>query len=166
MGKLSAASALTTPAIDDYFWVYDASDPTNLKKISHADLCVSGSFTPALEGSSTAGTQTYDAQVGKYSRIGNIVHFNIYLDLATKDGATSGDLHITNLPYAADGLVAVNVANTTGWSITAGMTIQGFFNGGTHIVLLETDGATAPKLTDADFSGDEVIIISGTYTVA
>lgn len=164
--KTSALPVLTAPAIDDYIIVYDASTAT-LKRIAHADLCVSGTFTPAIAGSTVAGVQTYSTQTGNYSRIGNIVVFNISLTLSAKDGATSGNLLVTGMPAACDGFTAVSVAFQSNWSLTASHHIDALItDAGTTIELQETDGATKAALTEADFSGNETIMIAGSYIAA
>ena len=165
MGKLSAASPLTAPAVDDYFWVLDSSDPANLKKIAHADLCVAGLFTPILIGSVTAGTQTYSTQVGNYSRIGNIVTFDIELELSAKDGATSGDLRVSGLPFTTASKTAVSLSFTEGWTIAAGRRMQGYINGA-FVTLLESNDLSKAFITEADFSGNETIMIAGSYIAA
>jgi hypothetical protein len=47
-----------------------------------------GTFTPTLIGASTAGTTTYSAQQGNYTRIGNMVHcvFCVNITAATGTG--------------------------------------------------------------------------------
>lgn len=60
-----------------------------------------GSWTPALAGTTTPGTQTYSVQVGRYVRIGSLVTAWFYIALSAKDGTTAGELHITGLPFTA-----------------------------------------------------------------
>ena len=61
-----------------------------------------GAFTPTIGGSTVAGVQTYVAQVGRYTRIGNRVYFNLRIVLSAKDAATAGDLIIAGLPFASN----------------------------------------------------------------
>jgi hypothetical protein len=58
-----------------------------------------GSFTPTIIGSSTAGTATYSAQNGLYTKIGRAVSFNIYIDWS--GGTGSGNLRLSGLPFTA-----------------------------------------------------------------
>lgn len=70
-----------------------------------------GTFTPVLRGSSTAGSQTYSAQVGRYIRIGKMVLCSYQMIMTNKDGATAGAyLWIGGLPFTS-----VNVASLI-WS--------------------------------------------------
>ena len=60
-----------------------------------------GTFTPTVIGP-TAGSATYSTQVGKYTKIGNVV--NILIDLAWTGGTGSGGfLAVTGLPYTIGG---------------------------------------------------------------
>lgn len=64
-------------------------------------VVVTGTWTPVLAGSSTPGTQTYDVQVGRYVRIGNLVMATFNITIDTKDVATAGDMLLTGLPFAS-----------------------------------------------------------------
>lgn len=57
-----------------------------------------GTWTPVVSGSSTVGTGGYGTQVGRYTKIGRIVHLQAYIAWTTHDG--TGNLLIGNLPYA------------------------------------------------------------------
>jgi hypothetical protein len=56
------------------------------------------SFTPVIEGSSTAGTGTYSVQVGRYMRIGSMVHASLRLTWSAHTG--TGNMVINGLPVA------------------------------------------------------------------
>src|SRR5678816_2263285 len=43
-----------------------------------------GTWTPALAGNATAGTQTYSAQVGQYQKIGKRVNIDVSILLSAK----------------------------------------------------------------------------------
>lgn len=57
-----------------------------------------GTFTPVVVGTSTAGTATYSAQSGKYTRIGRLVTVEIYLNWS--GGTGTGSLQFGGLPFA------------------------------------------------------------------
>ena len=56
-----------------------------------------GTFTPAVVGATTAGTGTYTTQTGKYTKVGNLVFIQIYLDYNSHTGV--GNLEIIGLPF-------------------------------------------------------------------
>lgn len=70
------------------------------------DDCERGSWTPAVIGSTTAGTQTYSVQSGRYIKHGKLVKVNFTIVMTAKDGATAGDIRISGLPFtvANDGV--------------------------------------------------------------
>jgi hypothetical protein len=75
-----------------------------------------GTFTPTVVGSSTAGTATYSNQIGRYTKIGNRVLFNIRVTYTS--GTGTGNLRVANLPFAvnasaANGAVSTYVINIT-----------------------------------------------------
>lgn len=168
--KLSALTALTTPAEGDLFHIGDVSAGDD-KKIPHSDLCISGAFptAPIIAGSNVAGVQTYNAQQGYFSKIGNICAFNLVINLSAVDGAIDGTLSIKNLPYiCGSGHTPVIVGAHSGWSsLSANSEIVAYIFANTSgIVLEQTDGNTKTTLTDAQLSGDEYITLSGSYITA
>jgi hypothetical protein len=70
---------------------------------------VEGTFSPAVEGSSTSGTGTSATGVGRYTRIGNTVFFTAYVTYTTHTG--TGNLTIGDLPFtpAASAFYGVSV---------------------------------------------------------
>ncbi len=56
-----------------------------------------GSFTPNVEGTTTAGAGTYNSRVGLYTKVGNRVMFNLWINMAAHTG--SGNMAISGLPY-------------------------------------------------------------------
>ncbi len=83
----SASNTLTVGAISL------ASGTTDL------DFYQQSTFTPTVVGSTVAGVGTYTTRTGKYTRIGNIVVFQIQIVLTAHTG--TGDMSITGLPYLA-----------------------------------------------------------------
>lgn len=69
-----------------------------------------GSWTPAIQGSVSNPTLTYDVQFGRYTKIGNMVYVSGYIQTSARTGG-SGDMRITGLPFA------VTSANSQGGSI-------------------------------------------------
>ena len=56
-----------------------------------------GTFTPVVKGTSTAGTVTYVVQIGRYTKIGNRVFFQI--SVAWNSGTGTGNLRVDGLPF-------------------------------------------------------------------
>lgn len=102
---LSGQSISTaTVATDDKVLIQDTSDSNNLKTVtaqSIADLASTGAtfgtFTPVLEGTTTAGTGTYTTQRGTYAVLGQLCFIEIYLVWTAHTG--TGNMQISGLPY-------------------------------------------------------------------
>lgn len=58
-----------------------------------------GTWTPAIQGSVSNPTIGYDSQVGRYTKIGNLVYVTGYIQTNSRTGG-SGDLRVTGLPFA------------------------------------------------------------------
>lgn len=59
-----------------------------------------GSWTPVVEGSTSAGTASYNVQVGSYTKIGNRVFFQFRVNYS--GGTGTGNLRISGLPFASN----------------------------------------------------------------
>jgi hypothetical protein len=82
-----------------------------------------GTFTPSIVGTSTAGTATYAAngRVGRYTKIGNRVFFDLYLSWTAHTG--TGNLQIDGLPFTVQNTTNLNrnyTAIFSGVALTAG----------------------------------------------
>ena len=126
-----------------------------------------GTFTPTVIGDATAGTATYSHQKGVYTKIGNVVTIQIYLNWSSGTGA--GVLRFSNLPftlYATSGFYSSatigeysNIAGTAGHTLCA----LGLPNT-VDIQFAENDFSSAPATTAYDAEG--YIILSMTYLAA
>jgi len=79
-----------------------------------------GTFTPTLVGTGTAGVRSGSSvSRGKYTKVGNLVHFQLYVDANSWSTAPSGFLRIRNLPFSS--------SSTTG-SETTGSVMHNNYN--------------------------------------
>lgn len=60
-----------------------------------------GIWTPALEGTTTAGTHTYSVQKGAYLKFDVFCVAPLYINISSKDAAMAGNSRIGGLPFAA-----------------------------------------------------------------
>jgi hypothetical protein len=101
-----------------------------------------GTWTPAYEGSSTAGTGVTGD--GQYTKIGNLVHVDFGFVNVTTSGA-AGDLRITGLPFT--------VSNAT---------TRGSFAGNVRFYNHDLAGNTYYQLTPVADGNTTYIVISQT----
>lgn len=125
-----------------------------------------GTFTPTIIGSTTAGTATYGGgQEGKYTKIGNVVYFQIYLGYS--GGTGTGDLRIAGLPFTVPSTdlpsftfgVFLNVALTA-----LNVPIAGGI-GSTNQIYINQIPTGGGSQTSVPYDGSGVIQISGFYRV-
>jgi len=71
-----------------------------------------GTYVPRLEGVSSAGTATYSQQVGRYTKVGNLVNIVGYLSWGSHTG--TGNMIMRGLPYVTtqSGAVYNSLAST------------------------------------------------------
>lgn len=58
-----------------------------------------GSFTPVVEGATSAGVGTYTYQVGRYVKVGTIIAFSLAVRYTAHTG--TGNTRISGLPFAS-----------------------------------------------------------------
>jgi hypothetical protein len=125
-----------------------------------------GTFTPVVQGSSTAGTATYTAQVGRYTRIGNRTMFNLTVIYSGHTG--TGNIYITGFPFTSADIVNADSPASVyidGISLTAVNAVQALFFRDTKIISLQQYpvGGGAASGVPMDAAGE--IRISGQYQV-
>lgn len=127
-----------------------------------------GTFVSTL---SFGGTQiaAYNAQGGWYTRIGNTVHFTIFIQVQQK-GAGTGAVTVGGLPFASKNTNSRKYTfSVTGQSL-AGLTgaLFGVLDeNSSSIAIYQTDASGGVALTDAAFNtfSNDNIIVTGTYQV-
>jgi hypothetical protein len=82
-------------------------------------------WTPAFVGSTTAGSNTYSEQVGKYYKIGKLVFLSGRIALSTKDGAMAGNVRISGLPFTSEtsgAMAGISIALASAFDFATGYT--------------------------------------------
>ena len=124
-----------------------------------------GTWTPAVQGSTTAGTATYATQTGQYTKIGNRVFFN--LRIIYTGGTGTGNLRVGGLPFTSSSAMAGAVTNVIAENIT-GTALYVFVGSvGVNTTYVGIDqlpaGGGSAIATAYDAAGD--ISIAGQYFV-
>ena len=99
-----------------------------------------GTWTPVLGGTTSESGQTYGAQTGLYTRIGEMVRCSFYVVLTAK-GTIVGNLQIEGLPFTAlnGDFSAASFSLQRDWTLTAGHILTGGVNNSTNIFLEEVE---------------------------
>ena len=128
-----------------------------------------GTFTPTINTGFTAG---YNSQAGRYTKVGNVVHFFISIDLSSLSGSSSDTYaEVEGLPFTATNTGNIDNAVTVAWQMNLGNSVIHAYieQNATHIVLLaQPSSGSRSHLTPAEVwdDSDGRIALSGTYTTA
>jgi hypothetical protein len=136
-------------------------DPNN-----YLDDYEEGTFTPVVEGGTTAGTGTYTTQYGVYTKTGDTVTFTAFIVWSAHSG--SGVLLVGGLPFASNGSSNYRATFATypsNISLSASHIAAGLMTANvTHILVRQLPvGGGADASVNLDTAG--TIIISGSYKV-
>jgi hypothetical protein len=136
-----------------------------------------GSFTPSFTSTGTAPTLTYLAQVGTYTKVGNLVtcHGRVRVNAVT--GAGTGSLQITGLPFATQNVSNLGSGGSVCLAAFFGTSSSGcptHISGGNNATVmtlktLKNSAGVVASLdnTDAaDLAGNCYVDFSVTYTTA
>lgn len=151
---LSDLGYLTFPAVFS-----GQADPNTL------DDYEEGTFTPSIQFGGAAVGVTYAWQIGRYTKIGNRVNFNIRIGLTSK-GSSVGAVAINGLPFGANA-AANNYSPLMlrAFSLAAGVnSVQGYSSPGlTQLNFEKFAAGAAANLVDTDVTNTTDLMISGHY---
>jgi hypothetical protein len=125
-----------------------------------------GTFSPTIYGSGTAGTVTYAAQTGVYTKIGRLVSFQIYVQWSA--GTGTGDLKVGNLPFTAAGYgsyPAVTIGYINNVVLAANRVADAYVNSGTTYINMETYPLGGGTQAAIAYDGAGEFILNGSYTI-
>jgi hypothetical protein len=125
-----------------------------------------GSWTPSISFDSGPSSITYTSQVGRYTKIGNMVTIWFYIQVGTVSGG-SGSAYVDGLPFTNNGTVQGGAYNN--WSNSGFLST---FSPAIHIptnqargYLIYVSGGATPQLPFSQVVGATQIIMSGQYYV-
>lgn len=127
-----------------------------------------GSWTPVLAGVTTAGTQTYDTQTGKYWRIGGLCFLIGHIVLSAKDAAMAGQAMVTGLPFTAVTANPNGAAAFAWFSNLTGLTqmqVTGRFNG-SGMLLFQNGNSTVGVVGATNITNTTILALAGFYECA
>mgnify|MGYP003116943326 CR=1 FL=1 len=119
-----------------------------------------GSFTPTLLNS---GSTTYDKQVGKYTKIGNMVWFNVEVHINNVDSSAGGTTGI-GLPFNnnTDLQITSTLVGNEGWDAGLGLNnLAGWMNNNdNNVSFYKNSGTNLNGISVTDIGNDGEIVIT------
>lgn len=150
-------------------------EPSNdtMRAAAAASIQEAGSWTPVIAGSTTAGTQTYSTQVGRYIRNGNMVFAWCRVVMTAKDGATAGVISINGLPYTSStvtglvyaGAIESSDVNPTGTNTYTQIQARVPSNSAAITVLKTGDNQTITNVDAAEITNTTAIAVGAVYRI-
>lgn len=131
-GILQLSRGITFPST-----TIDATDVNTL------DDYEEGTFTPTIAGATTAGSGTYSAQVGAYTKIGKMVFYRLSLTWTAHTG--TGNMEIRSLPFTNGSDQPVPIMYTTLTSPASTFVLADMDGGTTTIRLFSVTLATGTR---------------------
>jgi hypothetical protein len=127
-----------------------------------------GTFSPTVEGTTTVGTVTYNSRFGRYTRIGRMVFFEIYL--YWQSGTGTGFLVFGGLPFTSansNTYPAISVGGFYSLTFNASTFLQAYVdNNSTKIILSNCPtGGTNVSPGQVAYDDSASIQLAGCYTV-
>jgi hypothetical protein len=154
--KLQTVDGITFPAT-----------PVESANANTLDDYEEGTFTPAVEGTTTAGTGTYSSRVGRYTKIGNTVFYQIWINMSAHTG--TGNMIVTSLPFTSNSSTpygSVTFQQVNSLTLPVSTALMGYIANSSTAIALQTlsiagGGTVAALALDAVCAFN----ISGFYTV-
>jgi hypothetical protein len=126
-----------------------------------------GTFTPTIVGTSTAGTGTYTTQVGRYTKVGNLVTIMIYLTWSAHTG--TGNMRVAGAPFNTDAGNQEWVAfiDSSGLTVPANSIPAVYFPGNASQLVVASQNTTGtPGLGALALDTSATIVLNLTYQTA
>jgi len=129
-----------------------------------------GTFAPVLEGSISNPTYS-GGEAGRYTKVGNIVHFSAFIDTNPYTADGSGSIYFANLPFTVDGtngggVQAINVS-IYGQTIGSGNNLVAQAINSTDYLQFRVWGNNVDQTiwtyATASISGGDAIYVQGHY---
>ena len=128
-----------------------------------------GVWTPVVRGLTTAGTYELNSAVGKYTRVGDIVTIQAFIQLAAAvTGGGAGILGITGVPFSKPSLdYPTAAAYVAGVVITTSpIVVFGSFGASSTLTLQQNaSGGFGTSVGIADIGANDYVSFSLTYKV-
>jgi len=125
-----------------------------------------GTFTPVLSFGGASVGITYSVQQGEFTRIGNLVRFNIRITL-TSAGSSVGQALVTGLPYTPGNFANALFFPFAGFDASIGAQNLMCTVDSVQVAIrfFQIVAGDAVEFDDTDFDDDATFTITGTYRV-
>ena len=117
-----------------------------------------GTWTATITGSTIAGVGVYTDNTGKYTKVGNLVTVQVYINWTAHTG--TGDMRISGLPFTSADLSGCAFGFVNSIALTAGYILTGFTNSSLISLQQTPSGGGASIAVPVDSVGTFVVTVS------
>lgn len=126
-----------------------------------------GTWTPAIQGSTTAGTASYSNNAGRYTKIGRQVFVEAYIDWFS--GTGTGNLRIGNLPFTATNddfyRPGISIGQLNNVTLTASNIATAWIDKNTSFIAMQQYPVGGGAATDVAYDIAGRISFGAVYTI-
>ena len=123
-----------------------------------------GTFTPTVQGTTTAGTATYDFRIARYTRIGRMVQIEIAMQW--NSGTGTGNLIIAGLPYTnGANYTSLAIGRTDTLALTAGNIATAYVEANASYVVIRQYPTGGGNDNAVPYDAAALIFVAGCYSV-
>ena len=125
-----------------------------------------GTFSPTIGGLTTAGTPTYDDRAGRYTKVGRLVTFQIYIVWSALSGG-AGNLVVGGLPFtsAASTYNSVTIYLDRPLTMSANNVVQAYLSVNSTSINIVQYPAGGGSLTGVPIDTNSAFMLQGSYIV-
>ena len=127
-----------------------------------------GTFTPSFKAGNNSSNASTTVNEAQYTKIGNVVYFRLYIQLAAHAaGTTGGDAFIVDLPFTnISGHAAVSVSYWANWAANQMFVAATVQPSAAHLLFrhnISVSSASANMDYDNNLQVGSAVIVSGCY---
>lgn len=133
-----------------------------LTKTEIADPQSVVSFSPVVEGSTSAGSGTYTTQSGVYVKTGRVINFHINLEWTAHTG--TGNIEISGLPFTNTGIeAAITVGPKNNYTLNANSVLDAFVDNNDDVIYFRQVTTGGGVVSGVALDTAASLTLSGSY---
>ena len=173
LGALSVSGSASNDAVsitsDNYLRMASSTGGIQFNGDTAADNALDeyeeGTWTPTIVGGTVAGTASYTVQVGRYTKVGNRVIYQITLSYSSFNG--TGQARVS-LPFTSSSVTNNNSApavRPTNYTLSANCVMGPLVPSGVAYVRLDEVPAGGGTAANAPVDASALLVLAGEYEI-
>jgi hypothetical protein len=124
-----------------------------------------GTWTPTIEGTSTAGTASYGTRNARYTKVGRLVHIECYVGWGS--GTGTGNLQMSGLPFtsASSSIYPQLTISFDNLTLTALNYLIAYVNNANTTIFIGQNAVGGTARSGLAYDANAEVLITGVYSV-